>query len=305
MTTAPLVKLSNSRQIPLVGLETHMGYLYDPELSADAVRAAIDNGYRLFDCSPIYGNEKYVGIALNEKMRDKVVKRKELFIITKVWITNYKSLSALDSLRASLKALKLDYVDLFLLSWPFAHTNNVDYGHIWFEMESCVEKKLTKGIGVCNFNCEQIDRLHRYTAIFPAVNQVECHINLNQKELIKFCKERDIAVMGYAPFGNIHEPRCGPYSDWKSDENVTLDTPDMNNLARKYKKSVHQIALRYLTQQGVITIPSSSSLMNIVDNINIFDFELTQEELLTIDKLNCNKRIVTASQYANYDFYPF
>ncbi|XP_043461344.1 aldo-keto reductase family 1 member B1-like [Leptopilina heterotoma] len=298
-------KLWNSKKIPALGLGTNAGFLYDPELTEHAVAAAIDIGYRLFDCSPIYMNEKNIGKAIQAKIYEKVVKRKDLFIVTKFWITNHKSMNVSDSLTSSLKALKLDYVDLFLMTWPFSHSNDVDYTNVWIEMENCIHKKMTKSIGVCNFNLEQLTRLQQFATIKPAVIQVECHINLNQTELRDYCKRNEIILMGYTPFGDVHEATDGPYSEWRTSEQVTLDAPEMKAIAEKYKKTVYQVALRYLTQIGVVPIPKSCSLMHIESNIEIFDFQLTQEEILIIDRLDCNKRIHTANQYRAHDYYPF
>ena len=175
-----------------------------------------------------------------------------------------------------MEALQLNYVDLFLIQWPvsdsvilllflllidlfiillsfilyslFRFQNDIDFLETWRGMERCVKFKLTNGIGLSNFNHKQINRIIKYAKIKPVVNQVECHVNLNQKKLREFCKEKDIVLMAYSPFGAPNEPTDGPYSGWKSPEKVVLDVSELKQLGSKYEKSEYQIALRYLVR---------------------------------------------------------
>lgn len=148
------------------------------------------------------------------------------------------------------------------------------------EMENCVHKKLTKSIGVCNFNLEQLTRLQQFATIKPAVIQVECHINLNQSELRDYCKRNEIILMGYTPFGDVHEATDGPYSEWRTSEQVTLDAPEMKAIAEKYKKTVYQVALRFLVSLQKKTLDRLSLKGKDMENSNWFSFLVKYSVLL-------------------------
>lgn len=167
-------------------------------------------------------------------------------------------------------------------------------------MEECVKLGLTKSIGVSNFNSQQIDRILSMATIKPVINQVECHLNLNQKKLRIFCEERGIKLMAHSPLGSPKRPWAQP-----GDHQVALEQPIIVKLAKKYKKSPAQIIIRFMIDNGVIVIPKSSSKNRIIENINVFDFHLTREEINEIEKLDIGARICPALQRKDHPDWPF
>ncbi|XP_012539612.2 uncharacterized protein LOC105838526 [Monomorium pharaonis] len=295
--------LNNGIKIPILGLGTWQAG-DDPKSVEQAVNDAVDAGYRHFDCAYIYQNEKEIGKVLCEKIAKGVVKREDLFITTKLWNTFHKQGAVVPACRRSLKNFGLDYVDLYLIHWPISYAENADgiipvdengdpmFGHedfldTWRGMEECVRLGLTRSIGLSNFNSEQIDRVLSIAQIKPVMNQVECHPNLNQKKLRDFCASRGIAVTAYSPFGSPKRIWAKP-----GDPKVILDEPEIVNIGTKYGKTPAQVILRYLIDIGTIPIPKSSSKKRIKQNIDIFDFKLTPEEITIIDKFDCGGRVL-------------
>ncbi|GFG35827.1 hypothetical protein Cfor_07247 [Coptotermes formosanus] len=297
---APTVKLSNGLEFPVIGLGT---YTASPGEMEQVVKDAIDAGYRHFDTALFYKNEKEVGAAVRAKIAEGVIKREDVFVTTKLWNTHHRPAVVVDTCKKSLRNLGLDYVDLYLIHWPFGFKededglpkdengqlilSDVDYVDTWKAMEECVELGLTKSIGLSNFNSEQIQRVLDVAAIRPVVNQVECHPYLNQNNLIEFCRNQGIWITAYSPF-------AGPTSIaplHKGDTPEPLQDPKIKELADKYGKTPAQIILRYLVQHGVVPIPKSSNKKRLQDNFDIFDFELRTEDVSAMDSLNRNKRI--------------
>ncbi|XP_012283259.1 aldose reductase-like [Orussus abietinus] len=313
---APLVSLNNGKKIPVLGLGTWQGSDH-PSVVEEAIKDAVDAGYRHFDCAMVYGNEKDIGKALCEKIAEGVVKREDLFITTKLWNNAHKPDMVVKTCKQSLENFGLDYIDLYLMHWPFDYTvdavsirpldekgnpmpGDVDFIDTWKEMEECFRLGLTKSIGLSNFNSQQIDRILGVAKIKPTMNQIECHPYLNQKKLIEFCSKRQIAITAYSPLGSSHRPWIKPNAP-----KVVIDEPVIKALSEKYKKSPAQIVLRYLIDIGTIVIPKSSSKERIRENINIFDFKLTPEEISKIDKLDRGERICVMKEYSGHRFYPF
>ncbi|XP_017889543.1 aldose reductase-like [Ceratina calcarata] len=313
---ASTITLSNGQRCPVLGLGTWQAG-DDPSVVEQAVRDAVDAGYRHFDCAYIYGNEKEIGKALQDKIAEGVVKREDLFITTKLWNTSHKREDVVPVCKRSVKNLGLGYIDLYLIHWPISYKENakslwpvdekgnpmfgdVDYLDTWRGMEECVTLGLTKSIGLSNFNSVQIDRVLSIAAIKPVMNQVEVHPNLNQKKLREFCAQRGITITAYSPFGS-------PKRTWakSTDPQVTMDAPEIVAVGKKYGKTPAQVILRYLIDIGTIPIPKSSSKERIKQNINIFDFKLTPEEIATIDKLDCGLRICPAAEFKGHKDYPF
>lgn len=314
--TVPTVTLNNGRKMPIFGLGTWQAG-DDPSTVEQAIRDAIDAGYRHFDCAYIYGNEKEIGKAIREKIAEGVVKREDLFITTKLWNTDHCREDVVPACKRSVKNFGLDYVDLYLIHWPLSYAkgaeglwpadkdgnplmSDVDYVDTWHGMEECVKLGLTKSIGLSNFNSEQIDRILAIAEIKPVTNQVECHPNLNQKKLREFCAKRNITVTAYSPLGSPARP-------WKTPEDpvVPLDEPKIIEIGKKYGKTPAQIILRFLVDIGTIPIPKSSSKERIKQNIDIFDFKLTPEEIAEIEKFDCGGRIIPVMEYKNHKHYPF
>ncbi|XP_011700806.1 PREDICTED: aldose reductase-like [Wasmannia auropunctata] len=308
--------LNNGAKIPVLGLGTWQAG-DDPKVVEQAVHDAIDVGYRHFDCAYIYQNEKEIGKVLREKIAKGIVKREDLFITTKLWSTFHKREDVVPACRKSVENFGLGYVDLYLIHWPMSFAENADgiipvdksgnpmFGHedfldTWRGMEECVRLGLTRSIGLSNFNSEQIDRVLSIAQIKPVMNQVECHPYLNQRKLREFCANRDIAITAYSPFGSPSRPWAKP-----SDPKIILDAPEIVNIGAKYSKTPAQVILRYLVDIGTIPIPKSVSKKRMEQNINIFDFKLTPEEIATMDKFDCGGRIIPFDEYKAHKEYPF
>ncbi|EEB14936.1 aldose reductase, putative [Pediculus humanus corporis] len=294
---SPTTTLNNGQQIPIVGLGTWQ--LHGDE-KTEFIKKAIDLGYRHFDTAWLYNSEKVIGDAIRQKIADGTVKREDLFITTKLWCSYAHPDLVVKACRKSLSNLGLDYLDLFLIHWPFVFKSikeyfprdlkgnliitDDDYVTTWKEMEKCVELGLTKSIGVSNFNSVQIERLLESAKIKPVTNQIEAHPYLNQKKLIEFCHNRDIIITSYGPLG-------GMPSAAKPESKPMLENPIMVKIAREKNKTTAQISLRYLIQCGTIVIPKTSSPKRLLENLSVFDFTLTPEEMAEIDSINKNERI--------------
>lgn len=313
---APTITLNNGVQVPVLGLGTWQAE-DDPSVVEQAVRDAVDAGYRHFDCAYIYGNEKEIGKALREKIQEGAVKREDLFITTKLWNTFHKKEEVVPMCKTSLENFGLEYVDLYLIHWPMSFgvedeslwptehkgtrlDNDNNYLDTWRGMEDCVKLGLVKSIGLSNFNSKQINSILSIAKIKPVINQVECHPNLNQQKLRKFCEERGIAICAYSPLGSPKRTWAKP-----SDPQVTMDAPEILKLAKKYGKTPAQIILRYLVEIKTIPIPKSSSKERIEQNIDIFNFKLTSEEIALMDTLDCGLRICPFTEFKHYKDYPF
>ncbi|EFA08082.2 Aldo-keto reductase family 1 member B10-like Protein [Tribolium castaneum] len=216
----------------------------------------------------------------------------------------------------SLKNLQLDYLDVYLMHWPHAlkegpslHPidpktglfipSDVDFVDTWKAMEKMHEKDLTKSIGISNFNSNQIDRLLKSAKIAPVINQIECHPYLNQSKLRKFCSDRGITVTSYSPLGSPARP-------WqKPGDPYVINDPKIKEIGNKYGKSPAQILLRYNVQLGNVVIPKSSNRNRLVENMSIFDFTLSEDDMKYIGTFDCNGRICPQAEAREHPFYPF
>lgn len=309
---APCVKLGNGKEVPLVGLGT---WKSKPGQVYEAIKAALDCGYRHIDCALAYQNENEVGQGIKEKINDKTVTRDELFVTSKCWNTYHKKEKVIECCKKSLAALGLDYLDLYLVHWPLDYQEgdvlfpkndkgemllgDVDYIETWEGMEECFRKGLVRSIGLSNFNSEQIKRVLDVCTIKPVMLQVECHPYLNQCNLIEFCKKHDIQVTAYSPLGSPDRP-------WvKADEPSLMEDERIKELAEKYGKTPAQILLRYQVQRNVIVIPKSVTKERIEDNIKLFDFEFTSEEMEMLNNFGQEYRYCHLNWMKNHPHYPF
>ncbi|CAG9770501.1 unnamed protein product [Ceutorhynchus assimilis] len=306
------IKLNNGIELATIGLGT---YRSQPGQVEEAVKAAIDIGYRHFDCASIYGNEKEVGNAINEKIASGTVKREELFITSKLWNNFHVKAAVVPKLKESLEAFNLDYLDLYLVHWPYAFkedgpllpTGNVkeffsdiDYLETWQGMEEAVKLGLTKSIGVSNFNAEQIDRLVKNCTVKPVVNQVECNPNLNQKKLIKFCQDREVVVVGYCPLGRSE------YVGRPGFPEPTIFDAKVAEIGKKFNKTSAQVVLNYIINNlGVVVIPKSVSPSRIKENFEVFDFVLDCQDVAYLDSCNKNQRVCPSSDFKDHKYYSF
>lgn len=306
-------KLNNGLQVPAVGLGT---WKSQPNEVYEAVKYAVkEAGYRHLDCAFVYQNEEEVGRAVSELISTGVVKREELFITSKVWNTYHSSARVGQCLQKTLDALKVDYLDLYLVHWPMGYKegdelfpkddkeqvliSEVDYVETWKAMEKLVEAGKIKSIGVSNFNEKQIDRVLSIAKIKPVMNQVECHPYLNQEDLLAFCKEKEILLTAYSPLGTPDRPWAKP------DEPTLLNDPALKTVADKYGKTTAQILIKFQVQRGLVVIPKSVTPARILQNTQIFDFTLSDEDLQTIRSFNRNYRFLQLAHVKSHPHYPF
>ncbi|KAG8292783.1 hypothetical protein J6590_031762 [Homalodisca vitripennis] len=304
------LSLNNGQHIPTVGLGTWQAPL--DEVVA-TVKFAIDAGYRHIDTALVYGTEPGVGQAVREKVQEGAVHREDIFITTKLWNTHHSVEDVVLACKTSLENLGLEYIDLYLVHWPFGFKtkeplrvpqqfDSFDQTSIedtWRQMEKCVELGLVKSIGLSNFNKAQIQRVLDIATVKPVVNQIECHMMLNQKPLIEFCKSVDIVVEAYSPFGSPSRPNA------PSDATNIFQDSRLLQIAAKYSKTTAQIILRYLIQLGVVVLPKSVTPERIKQNLQVFDFQLSSEDMSVLASLDCGMRLFTYLVAKDHPDYPF
>ncbi|XP_043289227.1 aldo-keto reductase family 1 member A1-like [Venturia canescens] len=309
------VQFYNGNKVPSLGLGTYNSKSGEVE---QAVKDAINVGYRHIDCSPAYGNEREIGGALVGIFERGVVERSDIFITSKLWNTKHRPELVEPALMGTLKDLALDYLDLYLMHWPFAfkeseevypadksgeiETSDIDYVDTWKAMESLVDKGLVKNIGISNFNSKQIDRLLANCRIKPVTNQVECHPYLAQIGLSEFCASRGITITAFSPLSSPYKPRTHP------EDALLLEDRKIKSIASKYKKTPAQVVLRYQLERGHIVIPKSVSKNRVQENFDILDFKLSPEDVQQINSLDCNRRTGNWSKFKNvaaHKYYPF
>jgi diketogulonate reductase-like aldo/keto reductase len=259
------VTLNNGIEMPYLGLGVFE--INEGAETIETVKFALECGYRHIDTASIYLNENSVG----EAIRSSNLARNEVFVTTKVWNTYQGYQETLDAFNKSLDRLKFDYIDLYLIHWP-VHGKYID---TWRAMEELYSKKLIKAIGVSNFLEHHLENLIKNTTISPMVNQVEFHPYLIQPELLKLCEKKKIQFEAWSPLM----------------KGKVVDIPLIIKIGQKYKKDPVQVVLRWNLQKNIVTIPKSAQKDRIKSNADIFDFELTQEDMLKIDSLNKNHRI--------------
>jgi methylglyoxal/glyoxal reductase len=237
----------------------------------NAVKFAIKQGYRSIDTAAIYGNEEGVGQAIHEAMTEYGIKRDELFITSKVWNSDLGYESTIAAYKTSLSKLGLDYLDLYLIHWPVVDK----YKDAWRALETLYKEGKVKAIGVSNFQVHHLEDVMDDAEIKPMVNQVEYHPRLTQQEVKTFCDNNGIQFQAWSPLM----------------QGQLFDNPILQELANKYNKTVAQIILRWDLQNGVVTIPKSTKEQRIIENANVFDFELTNADIEQINNLNQNHRV--------------
>lgn len=235
--------------------------------ATESVKAAIKNGYRSIDTAAIYKNEEGVGIGIKESG----VAREELFITSKVWNEDQGYETTLAAFEKSLERLQLDYLDLYLIHWP----GKDKYKDTWRALEKLYKDGKIRAIGVSNFQVHHLEELLKDAEIKPMVNQVEFHPRLTQKELRDYCKAQGIQLEAWSPLM----------------QGQLLDNEVLTHIAKKHNKSVAQVILRWDLQHEVVTIPKSIKEHRIIENADIFDFELSQEDMDKIDALNKDERV--------------
>jgi len=258
--------LGNGVRMPWLGLGVWK--VTEGQEVEHAVRTAIETGYRSIDTAAVYGNEEGVGRAI----RDSGVPRDELFVTTKVWNADQGYDSTLAAYEQSLGKLGLDYVDLYLIHWPVKGK----YKDTWKALEHLYEQGRVRAIGVSNFHVHHLDDLLQDAVVKPMVNQVEYHPRLSQRPLLAYCQKNGIQMEAWSPLMQGKE---------------LISHELLVGLGQKYGKSPAQIILRWDLQNGVVTIPKSVTPSRIRENADIFDFQLSAEDMALIDGLNLDTRV--------------
>ena len=255
------VTLNNGLKMPKVGFGVYQ--IKNQEQCKQAVLDAIDVGYRLIDTAQSYGNEEAVGKAIQETQ----VPRSELFITTKVWISNYGYEKAKASVEESLKKMQLDYIDLVLLHQPFN-----DYYGAYKALEDLYKEGKIKAIGVSNFYPDRLVDLVLYSEVKPAVNQVEVNVFHQQIEAQTYNEKYGVQMEAWAPFAE--------------GRNNMFTNPELKAIGDRYGKTVAQVILRWLVQRGIVPLAKSVKKERMQENIDIFDFELSDEDMAVIAKMD-------------------
>ncbi|MFC7329768.1 aldo/keto reductase [Marinactinospora rubrisoli] len=274
----PLITLNNGVEMPAFGLGV---YQSPPEETARAVQTAIESGYRLVDTAAAYGNEVEVG----EGIRRSGIDRARMFVTTKLWISDYGYETALRAFDASLRRLGLDYVDLYLLHWPVPSDFDATVAS-YQAAEMLVAEGRARAIGVCNHNPDHLEALVSRTDVVPAVNQVELHPFFIQREVRAADARHGVVTQSWSPIGGVNVYR----TDDSGAARNPLTDPLVGELAAKYGRTPAQIVLRWHLDHGLSAIPKSVHEHRIRENIGVFDFALTHEDIAAIDALDTGVR---------------
>ena len=279
MTAVPDVTLNNGRTIPQFGFGV---FQIKPDDTAKAVTEALEAGYRHIDTAEMYGNEKEVGTAIAKSGLD----RADVYVTSKLNNGFHRPDDARRAFAGSLEALGFDYLDLFLIHWPLPTRYGGDYVSTWQTLEEFYHDGRARSIGVSNFQPHHLRRLHGECEITPAINQIECHPYLTQDDVRAFCAEYQIAIEAWSPLA----------------QGLVLDDPTIVSIAKAVGKSPAQVVLRWHIERGDIVFPKSVTPARIKENIDIFGFELSGEEVEAITALNRNQR--TGPDPDKFDWIP-
>ncbi|WP_088810544.1 MULTISPECIES: aldo/keto reductase [Listeria] len=274
MSLKDTVKLANGVEMPRLGFGVWQ--VKDGAEAVNSVKWAIEAGYMSIDTAAAYRNEEGVGQAI----RESGVRREDLFVTTKLWNADQGYETTLAAFETSLQKLGLDYVDLYLIHWPVEGKFN----DTWRAFEKLYKDGKVRAIGVCNFHEHHLETLLETAEVVPMVNQIELHPLLSQKPLRDFCAEKNIVVEAWSPLGS----------------GKILSNSEIKKIAEKYGKSVAQVIIRWDLQHGIVTIPKSVHKERIVENADVFDFELTKEDMQAVDALNQDER--TGPDPDNFNF---
>ncbi|XP_067657499.1 aldo-keto reductase family 1 member B1-like [Haliotis asinina] len=304
----PSISLNSGYDMPMLGLGTYNSF--KPNEIGDAVRAAIQMGYRLIDTAWSFETETEIGAAVKELIQEGKIKREELFIVTKLWVHCREPDQVEPACRQSLEALGMDYIDLYLIQFPIAFEDvgvttptMTDYLDTWRAMEKLVDKGLVRSIGVSNFNKQQLERILKMDGLKykPANNQVEMSPCLAEEDLLQFSLKNDISITGYASFG-------APGQNYiPEDAPKILEDSTIVKIGRKYNTSSAQVILRWGKQRGFAVVPKSTNPSRQAQNMDIFDFKLSEEDMkamLALDRgYRCNAQLLSA--WKDHPYYPF
>lgn len=304
--------LNNGLKMPIVGLGV---WRMEGKAIRDLIINSIKIGYRHLDCAADYRNETEVGEALAEAFQTGLVKREELFITTKLWNSDHGHV--IEACKDSLKKLQLDYLDLYLVHFPVAtkHTGvgttdsaldedgvldidtTISLETTWHAMENLVSLGLVRSIGISNYDIFLTRDCLAYSKIKPAVNQIETHPYFQRDSLVKFCQKHGICVTAHTPLGG-----AAANTEWFGSVSC-LDDPVLKDLAKKYNRTVAQIALRWGIQRNTVVIPKTSKLERLKENFQVFDFELIKEDMDLIKTVDKKLRTNQPAKFWGIDLY--
>lgn len=253
------MELSNGVKIPSVGFGTFR--TGDDKETSQIIKQALEIGYRIIDTASFYKNEVGVGNGIKES----AVNREEIFLVTKLWNDDHGYEETIEAFNKSLEKLQVEYIDLYLVHWP-----NKLNAETWKAFEYLYETGKVKSIGVCNFKINHLEELKKTAKIMPMINQIELHPFSTKNEMMNYCLGNNIKVMAWSPISR----------------GKVFDNELIIRLAEKYNKTIAQIVLRWHLQKGIIAIPKSSNKNRIKENIDIFDFEISKEDMREIDSLD-------------------
>ncbi|MDQ7110730.1 MULTISPECIES: aldo/keto reductase [Staphylococcus] len=275
------VTFYNGNEMPIIGLGTFR--VENNDQCKDAVKHAIENGYRHIDTAMIYDNEEMVGQGIAEGLASTGLDRSDLFVTSKLWLDDYGRSNVAEAYETSLSKLGLDYLDLYLMHWPgLDEALMID---TWQGMEDLYKNDKVKNIGVSNFNAEHLEALLAQVSIKPVINQVEFHPYLTQSELRRYLEVQNIHVESWSPLMNAQ----------------ILEDATVKSVASEINKTPAQVIIRWNIEHGVVVIPKSVTPSRIEENLNVFDFELTKEHIERLDSLNEDKRIgPNPSEYSGH-----
>jgi D-xylose reductase len=301
-------KIASGDNLPAVGLGL---WKVERERAAATIEVAVQCGYRHFDCACDYGNEAEVGEDLQRVLQSGTCRREELWVTSKLWNTYHAAEHVRPAAERSLADLQLDYLDLYLIHFPLAHKfvpfemryppgwfhnpdapsprvelARVPIAETWQAMEELVRGGLVRNIGICNFNTSLLRDLLSYAEILPVVLQVEMHPYLAQEKLLRFCQEQNIVVTAFSPLGPASYLSLG----MASPEDSCLEQPVVREAARRHGKTPAQILLRWGVERGTAVIPKTTRPERLRENLDIFDFELSADEMKAIAALDRHRR---------------
>lgn len=292
--------------MPALGLGT---WKSEPGEVYKAIRTAISLGYRHFDCAYIYQNESEIGAALSDAIMTGEVNREELWITSKLWNTHHRKNEVSECLQITLKALQLDYLDLYLIHWPVAHQKDVIFPQdgsglvslkeipleeTWSGMEEIKSSGLSKHIGVANFSAKKISQIHKSATQKIEVNQVELHPLLQQKELLDFCKKEEVILTAYSPLGSRDRiPQMKA-----EDEPDMFEIPAVKAIAEKHNCSPAQVLIAWAINRDTVVIPKSTNEARLKQNLEAASIELSSDEMNQMSQLDEHFRYVTGAFFA-------
>jgi D-xylose reductase len=319
----PSLTVANGDALPAVGLGL---WKVARPAAAALVQQAIRAGYRHLDCACDYGNEAEVGEGIRSALAAGACARKHLWITSKLWNAYHAREHVRPAVERSLRDLQVDYLDLYLIHFPIAqafvpfdaryppewffdpssknpriHFAKVPLHETWAAMEDLVQAGLVRNIGVCNYGTSLLRDLLSYARIRPAVLQVELHPYLTQEKLVHFCRENDIAITGFSPLGALSYLSLGMAGPGDS----VLEQAVVLEAAKRHRKTPAQVVLRWAVQRGIAVVVKTSRPERLTENLALFDFNLTPEEMAAISALNCNRRFNDPGVFCQAAFHTF